>query len=53
MSSIDSYITALIIILVAIVIGIAVYKFLPATVSGFIVNSVTNLLSQFTSGTGL
>ena len=47
MSSIDTYITALIVILVAIVIGIAVYKFLPATVSGFIVNSVNNILAQF------
>ena len=47
MSSIDSYITALIIILVAIVIGIAVYKFLPGTVEGFITNSVNNILAQF------
>ncbi|MCL8208620.1 MAG: hypothetical protein K6V97_11195 [Actinomycetia bacterium] len=47
MGSNDQYITAGIILLVTILIGTAVYKFMPGTVSDFVQNTVSNILNQF------
>jgi uncharacterized membrane protein len=47
MGSNDQYITAGIILLVTILIGTAVYHFLPNTVSTFIQNTVSGILNQF------
>lgn len=43
----DQYITAGVILLVSILIGVGVYHFMPGTVQTFVTNTVNNILAQF------